>query len=82
MSDVTKDNFLPSLSDQLSYCYLGNTKYPHNIREMFSNILGITDESINPGIFILPRHKKLFSKFLCQKLFNIEEMPQKIISNP
>ena len=33
--DVIKDNFLPSLSDQSSYCYLGNTTHPHHIREIF-----------------------------------------------
>ena len=49
MTDITKDNFLPSLSDQSSYCYLGNIEHQYHMQEMFQNTFGITDESINPG---------------------------------
>ena len=79
MPDKRKDSFLPSLSDQSSYCYLGNTKHPYHIQEMFCNIFGVTDQSINTGILILPRHKELFSNFLCQQLLhcNLEEISQK-----
>ena len=51
---------------------------------MFRNKFGVNDESINPGNLLLPRHKNLFSNFLCQKLLHcdLEKIPQKKISNP